>query len=73
MNKAATLEKSIFLFNPIKPLSTPEELRDFYVEMRELLERLALLVYGNGGFWCDVHLVLKAEVQERAARRAIVA
>jgi hypothetical protein len=32
MSKAATLEKSIFLFNPIKPLSTPEELRDFYVD-----------------------------------------
>lgn len=32
MSKATTLEKAIFLFNPIKALSTPEELRDFYVD-----------------------------------------
>jgi hypothetical protein len=32
MDPAKTLEKAIFLFDPIKPLSNEEEMRNYYVD-----------------------------------------
>jgi hypothetical protein len=67
MNPASTLDKAIFLFDPINPLSTDKQISSD-PEIQELLERLALLEYANDNVWCDVHPIVLREVEERIKR-----
>lgn len=64
MNPAGTLDKAIFLFDPINPLSTDKQISSD-PEIQDLLERLALLEYANDSVWCDVHPIVLREVEER--------
>jgi hypothetical protein len=78
MNPATKLEDAIFLFDPLKSLSEPDELASFYVDRGSdirrhfslMLEKLALLEYGNDDTWCDVHPILLPEVERRARQSA---